>query len=178
MMAIDGEDLTYYRQITWENCHKNIEVLFDPDFYFTEYNCFTEKGAGQATGEALANNNGNGRIVDRIFEDHDVNRDGKLSMDESQNFLRQYLEEDEFDQNQIATAFNELDRVGKGYLDKEDLRQFLTQRASDAEETKYQQSSQQDVVLCSAMSLKLQPAYNPKLQADSTEYKVQFTYGS
>ena len=97
MMAIDGEDLTYYRQITWENCHKNIEVLFDPDFYFTEYNCFTEKGAGQATGEALANNNANGRIVDRIFEDHGVNRDGKLSMDESQNFLRQYLVEDEYD---------------------------------------------------------------------------------
>ena len=72
-------------------CHKSIEVLFDPDFYFQEYNYFSEKGANDLV-TRQENSSDNGRIVDRIFDDYDVNRDGKLSKDESKVFIRQYLE--------------------------------------------------------------------------------------
>ena len=52
------------------------------------------------------------------MENFDINKDGKLSQDESQMFLRKYLEEDKFGQEEIAQAFKQIDQGGKGFIDK------------------------------------------------------------
>jgi diacylglycerol kinase family enzyme len=47
MFGIDGEDMFYRHKITWDAMKGNLEVCFDSDSYFREYDWFTE---GKADG--------------------------------------------------------------------------------------------------------------------------------
>ena len=61
--------------------HENLEVLFDPDFYFKEYGSFTED-SGVVNGDQ-----GVAKVVARIFDKYDEDKDGILSRDEALNMM-------------------------------------------------------------------------------------------
>jgi len=73
LLGIDGEDLRYRRQVTWECCPNSIETMFDTDVYFREFSSFTNPQQGEVD-----------RIVDQVFTDYDANKNEKLSAGELQ----------------------------------------------------------------------------------------------
>lgn len=43
LFNVDGEDLTFNSKVTWEAMKQNLEVCFDSDRYFREYEWFVPK---------------------------------------------------------------------------------------------------------------------------------------
>ena len=118
-MGIDGEDLRYQREITWENMHNNIEVMFDSEAYFREYNSFVNDD--QLSIETYID-----KVTAQIISRFDTNSDGKLDRNETQTFMQSVLGAD-WDESQFEVAFTALDKGVKGYIDLSDLQSFLNE---------------------------------------------------
>ena len=118
MIAVDGEDLTYRNTVTYEAMHQNLEVLFDSDTYFREYNSFVNVSR-QPRDLSID------RVIAKIFADFDTNKDGKLLPEEVKEFLKAKLGSD-FDESEVQKVLTSLDKGGKGHVDRADLEAFLT----------------------------------------------------
>ena len=114
MLGIDGEDLRYQRQVTWECCHNNIEVLFDSDTYFKQHMSFVETEQSQINLK-----------VAKVFAEFDKDKDGKLAETETRFFMEATLKE-EFDANEFNTARSALDKDQDGFIKPDDLVNFLS----------------------------------------------------
>ena len=117
MLGIDGEDLRYKKQVVWEIVPANVEVMFDSDAYFKEFNSFLEESD-------LSREIRIEKIILQIWNDFDANNDGKLVKEEVKAFLKTTLGDDwavqEFDM-----IFNALDLGDKGFLEPADLLNFI-----------------------------------------------------
>ena len=64
--------------------HNNLEVLFDSDFYFREYNNFDDTASNGVS-------RGVDRIVAQIFDEFDLDKDGQLNRDEAKAMMQAKL---------------------------------------------------------------------------------------
>ena len=120
LLGIDGEDLRYKKQVVWEIVPANVEVMFDSDAYFKEFNSFLEESD-------LSREIRIEKIIFQIWKDFDANNDGKLAKEEVKAFLKTTLGDDwaveEFDM-----IFNALDLGDKGFLEPADLFNFMVEK--------------------------------------------------
>ena len=103
LFGIDGEDLRYHRKITWECIPRNIQVMFDHETFFTEYESFIEQ--------------------DHQIVDPDQFSEGELhySLTQLQKYQKRTFEFEEM----MQEFFTEFDDDKNGYLDHDELRRFL-----------------------------------------------------
>ena len=93
--------------------HNNIEVMFDSDAYFQEYNSFVNDSE-------LSRENYIEKVSAQIISRFDTNSDGILDRNETQTFMQSVLGTD-WDENQFEDVFTALDKGVKGHIDSSDL---------------------------------------------------------
>ena len=99
--------------------HNNIEVMFDSEAYFREYNSFVKDSE-------LSRENYIEKVTAQIISRFDTNSDGKLDRNETQTFMQSILGAD-WDESQFEVSFTALDKGVKGYINSSDLSSFLTE---------------------------------------------------
>lgn len=72
LIAIDGEMLSYRKTINLECCPGNLEVLFDPQAYFSEHKTFLS--TNEAESKLVAQNS-----AEALLQEFDQDKDGELN---------------------------------------------------------------------------------------------------
>ena len=94
LLLVDGEDLRFERQVTWENQHNNIEVMFDPNYYFKEYNCFVGRFDGRAVHESAQIET----VIKKVFAKFEIEKESKITVDVVRAVVQDILNEDGWDE--------------------------------------------------------------------------------
>ena len=124
LIAIDGEDLSYYGSITWECYPGNIEVIVNPQKYFMDSTFFY-----RAITEASREDKIVEQIVDKIWLDFDKDNSGYLDRDETRVFLETALRDvpggEEYDDSKFDETYDAIDANGDGLMERDEMAYFI-----------------------------------------------------
>ena len=122
-VGVDDTDLVYRSSITWQCFPQNIEIMFDSDKYFIEYETFPERYDRDEEHEKYIVD----QIIEEMFEKYDADNSGDIDKVEAKKLIEDIcmtqgrpFKASAFDQTFVA-----LDRDDSGQIDKHEMKVFI-----------------------------------------------------